>query len=253
MPKFQFLAAALCASVALPAVAAPAPTVPTTAAPDPQQLAFAARVASALWPDGTYGRMFQGMISGDNGLFETVLDLRPSDLLGAMAEGPPKAGKPGKKAAKPAKAKPAPTLREAMRAEDPNFEERMRITTKVVGEEMTRLAAPIEPKFRDGLTKSLARRFTAAQLGPIADFFATEPGKVYAAQSMSLFIDKDVMLALISSVPAMVKEVPGIMEKVKKATAHLPPPPKHDNPLDDENSDETKSGSPDQQGDVPST
>lgn len=225
MSKLQLFAAALAFCVATPAAAAaPAPASPAVTAPDPQKLALAARVAGALWPDGTYGRMFQGMMSGDNGLFETALDMRPSDFLGAMAEGPPKGGKANKKAAANAKAKPSPTLREMMRAQDPYFEERMRITAKVVGEEMTRLAAPLEPKLRVGLTKSIARRFTTGELGPIADFFATDPGKAYAGQSISLFVDKDVMLALMSSVPAMIKEVPGIMEKVKKATAHLPKP-----------------------------
>ena len=32
------------------------------------------------------------------------------------------------------------------------------------------------------------------------------------------------MLAMATSVPAVIKEFPGIMEKVKKATAHLPKP-----------------------------
>ncbi len=97
-----------------------------------------------------------------------------------------------------------------MVADDPFFEERMRITAKVVGDELTRLAGPIEPKLREGLTKSIARRFSREQLGPIATFFETDAGKAYAAQSMSLFIDKDVMLAMMSSVPSVIKEMPGI-------------------------------------------
>ena len=102
----------------------------------------------------------------------------------------------------------------------------MRISAKVAGEELTRVAAPIEPKLRDGLAKSIARRFTSEQLVPIATFFETDAGKAYAAQSLSLFFDKDVILSLISSVPTVVKEFPGIMEKVEKATAHLPKPKK---------------------------
>ena len=96
---------------------------------------------------------------------------------------------------------PSPTIREMLIAEDPHFEERMRITVKVVGDEVRRIAKPIEPKFREGLSKSIARRFTRAQLEPIAVFFETDPGRAYAAQSMTLFIDKDVMLAMIQSVP----------------------------------------------------
>lgn len=221
MLKRHLFAAALCAAFSAPAHSAPAPIAPVATAPDPERLALAARISAAIWPNGTYGRIFQGMMGGENGLLDMALDMRPSDFLGAMAEGADSNASKGKAA--PA-AKPSPTLRESMRAEDPYFEERMRITAKVAGEEMARLAAPIEPKLRDGLTKSIARRFTREQLGPIADFFATEPGKAFAAQSISLFIDKDVILAMISSVPAVIKEVPGIMEKVDKATAHLPKP-----------------------------
>lgn len=242
MPKLQLFAAALCAALPMAAHSAPAPapsSAPVATAPDPERLALAARVSAVLWPNGTYGRMFQSMISGDDGLLDMALDMRPADFLGAMAEGMgPLAEDPGtdekgkgaadsRSAAKPPatpQSKPSPTLREVLLAEDPNFEERMRITAKVAGEELTRLAAPIEPKLRDGLTKSIARRFTRAQLGPIADFFETAPGKAYAAQSMSLYMDKDVLLAMATSVPAVIKEFPGIMEKVKKATAHLPKP-----------------------------
>ena len=113
-----------------------------------------------------------------------------------------------------------------MIAEDPHFEERMRITMNVVGDEVRRIARPIEPRFRDGLARSIARRFTREQLEPIAVFFETDAGRAYAEQSMTLFIDKDVMLALIQSVPTMIKELPPAFEKVKKATAHLPKPPK---------------------------
>lgn len=260
MPKLHLIAAALGAAYAAPAIAAPAtaPPIASAQAPDPEQLALAARVSATLWPDGTYGRMFQSMMGGENGLFDMVLDLRPADLIGAMAEGMAKDAAPGSpnpeaKSVKPAASKPSPTLRETMRAEDPHFEERMRITATVVGEEMTRLAKPIEPKMRDGLTKSIARRFTREQLAPIAAFFDTAAGKAYAAQSLNLFIDKDVILALITSVPPLFKEVPGVMEKVKKATAHLPPPPKPESASDDGDTGGGDPGSADQPDELPST
>lgn len=238
MHKHHPFTAALCIALSGPALSAPAPATPVkvAAAPNPEQLGLAARVSAALWPNGTYGRIFQGMMGGENGLFDMVLDMRPADLLGAMAED---AGGKTAKGAPPAK--PSPTLRETMRAEDPHFEERMRITAKVAGEELTRIAAPIEPKLRDGLTKSIARRFTAAQLSPIADFFETEAGKAYAAQSMSLFIDKDVILALMSSVPAVIKEMPGAMKKVEKATAHLPKPKRKEPEVAEDSDHDTNS------------
>ena len=128
MQKLHLIAAALGAACAVPGIAAPATATPVASAPavDPEQLALAARVSATLWPDGTYGRMFQSMMGGGDGLFDMVLDLRPADLLGAMAEGMAKDGAPGSpssgdKSAKPASTKPSPTLRETMRSEDPHF------------------------------------------------------------------------------------------------------------------------------------
>ncbi len=236
--KFRtILVAALATGLAVPALAAPAPTPP---AADPAKQALAVRVAASLWPDGTYGRLVETMFVGKDGLTDMVFDMRPADLMVTMAQAFAEDGKPAAKPKGPAEP-PSPTIREMMIAKDPHFEERTRITMKVVGEEVRRIATPIEPKFREGLAKSIARRFTSEQLGPIATFLETEPGRAYAAQSMTLFIDKDVMLALVHSVPAMVKEMPAAMEKVEKATAHLPKPPK-DKPAepvpDDDKADE---------------
>ena len=223
MKTHRSFIALLAATIASPVVAAPAATPPV--AVDPAQQALAARVAASLWPDGTYGRMVDSMFGGKDGLTDMILDMRPADLMGTFAEAMGEEGKP----AADAKSEPAPptqTIREMLTAEDPHFEERMRITVKVVGDEVRRITRPIEPKFREGLSKSIARRFTRAQLEPIALFFETDAGRAYAAQSMTMFIDKDVMLAMIQSVPAMIKEMPAAFKKVEAATAHLPKPKK---------------------------
>ena len=216
------LIAALAAGAAAPAFCAP--SAPVVVA-DPAKDALAARVAASLWPDGTYGRLVDSMVGGPDGLDSLFLDMRPGDIMALMAETMAEGGpeRPGVKEGADPK---SPTLRQMLVAEDPHFEERMRITMKVVGEEVRRIARPIEPKFRAGLAKSIARRFTREQLEPIAAFFETDSGRAFAEQSMTLFIDKDVMLALIQSIPTMIKELPPAFEKVEKATAHLPKPPK---------------------------
>ena len=216
---------------ALLAAAAVGLSVPATGAQpaaiavaDPAKQALAARVANSLWPDGTYGRMIDSMFGGKDGLTDMFLDMRPADLMGALAETMVAEGKPrpdGKKGLEP-----SPTFRQMFTAEDPHFEERMRIMVRVVGDEVRRIARPVEPKFRAGLARSIERRFTRAQLEPIAVFLETEPGRAFAAQSMTMFIDKDVMLAMVQSLPAMIKEMPAALKKVEAATAHLPKPPK---------------------------
>ena len=233
------------AAVVLAAPASAAQPAPATVA-DPAKHALAERVAASLWPDGTYGRMIDSMVGGKDGLAGMFLDMRPADLMGALAESMAGEGKP-----KPDGAvgpEPSPTFRQMFTAEDPHFEERMRIMVRVMGEEVRRIAKPIEPKFRAGLAKSIGRRFTREQLEPIAVFFETDAGRAFAEQSMTLFIDKDVMLALIQSVPAMIKELPPALEKVKQATAHLPKPakPKAEEPkaddVDEPNEDSDESG-----------
>ena len=221
--------ALLAAAIASPVIAAPAANAP--AAVDPAQQALAARVAASLWPDGTYGRMIDSMFGGKDGLTDMFLDMRPAELMGTFAEAMAEEGKPP--ATKERKEMPSPTIREMLTAEDPHFDERMRIMVQVLGDEVRRIAKPIEPKFRAGLSKSIARRFTRAQLEPIAAFLETEPGRAYAAQSMTMFIDKDVMLAMIQSLPAMIKEMPAAFKKVEAATAHLPKPPKKAEPKED--------------------
>jgi hypothetical protein len=222
--KLHFALFAAAAALAPQAGAKPAATTVSS----PAKQALAERVAASLWPDGTYGRMIDSMFGGKDGLTDMFLDMRPADLMGALAETMAADAKP--KADETDGTQPTPTFREMFAAEDPHFEERMRITVQVLGEEVRRIARPIEPKFRAGLAKSIERRFTREQLEPIATFLETEPGRAFAAQSMTMFIDKDVMLAMIQSLPAMIKEMPAAFKKVEAATAHLPKPPKKAEP-----------------------
>ena len=247
--KLYFALFAAAAVLAPPALAAqPAPQ----SAVDPAKQVLAARVAASVWPDGTYGRMIDSMFGGKDGLTDMFLDMRPADLMGALADTMVGDGKP--KPDVKEGAEPSPTLRQMFTAEDPHFEERLRIMTRVVGEEVRRIARPIEPKFRAGLAKSIERRFTREQLVPIAAFLETEPGRAFAAQSMTMFIDKDVMLAMVHSFPALVKELPATFKKVEAATAHLPKPPKKsfvgteevpdEEPAEDADSDEPEDEQP---------
>ena len=57
---------------------------------------------------------------------------------------------------------------------------------RVVGEELAKFAAIIEPKIRDGLARSMARRFDEKQLADINAFLATDTGREFGRQSMNL-------------------------------------------------------------------
>lgn len=205
--------------VALTLVAAPqlavaqAPAAPPTAAPapfDPARLALARTTVDGLFPPGSYGRMMRELMGGGiDAMMGSVLDMSAADL-----------GMPGKDGNKP----DAATMRAEIRQSDPHFEERMRIMTRVMGEEMGRIGGAIEPAMRDGLARAVARRFTAAQLADINRFFATDSGRAFGRDMLLLWVDPETIKAMMSSIPAMIKEMPAAMKRIEAATAHLPKP-----------------------------
>lgn len=234
----RLLAFAACLAVATPAIAAPAEKPPAAEPkqvepkkkasdfdmarmmamfdnifpagpePAPARLALAKTTAAGMVPDGTYAAMFDDAMLG---IVERVLSLKPSDF-----------------GAKDAKAKdgPATSLRDELAKGDPYFDERMKITRKIIGEELIKISAVVEPKLREGLARSIARRFDEKQLGEINAFLATDSGRAFAGQTMRMWIDPDVMRSMMQSVPHMISAMPGAMMRLEAATAHLPKPKK---------------------------
>jgi hypothetical protein len=181
---------------------------PAQADPAPARLALSRVTVQGLFPDGSYGQLMDGML-GD--ISERVLDLSEADF-GAKG----KDGKPASKA----------TLREAAIKEDPHFEERMKIIERVIGEEMAKIAKIVEPKLREGLARSMARRFDEQQLGDINAFLATDSGRAFGKQSMAMWVDSDVMRAMVASFPEIITAMPDAMKRLEAETAHLPKPRK---------------------------
>ena len=234
----KLLALAACLVVATPAIAAPAGKPPATAPkkvkpkksgndidlaqmmamfdnmfpagpePAPARLALAKTTAAGMFPNGTYAAMFDDAMSG---VVERVLSLKPSDF--------------GVKDAK-SKDSPATSLRDELAKDDPYFDERMKITRKIIGEELVKISAVMEPKLREGLARSVARRFDEKQLREINAFLATDSGKAFGAQTMRMWIDPDVMRSMMQSVPHIISAMPVAMMRLEAATAHLPKPKK---------------------------
>ena len=173
--------------------------------PDPARLALAKTTAAGMLPNGTYAALFDEAMSG---IVERVLSIKPTEL--------------GVKAT----AGSATSLREQLVKEDPHFEERMKITRKVIGEELIKISAVMEPKLRDGLARSIARRFDEKQLGDINAFLATDSGSAFAGQAMRMWVDPDVMRSMIQAMPHMISAMPGAMMRLEAETKHLPKPKK---------------------------
>ena len=175
--------------------------------PDPARLALAQTTALALLPPNSVGKGMGDMMGG---MFERVLGMRASDFPGA----------------KPKPTAQDETFHQSLVAKDPHFDERMRLTRAAVAAEFMRVSAVLEPRLRDGISRAVARRFDQRQLAEINAFFATESGKALGSQFLGLWFDPDLMRSMMAAMPEMMTAMPGAMERITAATAHLPKPPK---------------------------
>jgi hypothetical protein len=202
---------------------------------DPARLALARKTIEYVWPLGTYQRM---MSASANQIMDSMMRSMFDMKVGDMVPSGQKMSEEDKKIAQT-------TMREAILKKDPHFEERMRITNKVMMGEMGTVLGKMEPAIREGLAKAYAKKFDTRQLDDLNGFFQTPTGRVYAAESILLFTDPEMTTAMTGSMPELIKSMPAIMEKVKKATAHLPEPPKPRKEEDaDEDEDEGAADSP---------
>lgn len=188
---------------------------PAQPEPAPGRLALAQVTASGVLPSGTYAAIFDEFMGG---MVDRILALNPAEFA--------KGGKD--------KQANGSTLRQTLAKKDPHFEERMRIMQRVIGEELVKLSTVIEPGLRDGLARSIARRFDEPQLKDINAFLTTASGKAFAGQTMRMWIDPDVMRGMIQTVPHMITAMPGAMARLEAATAHLPKPKKKAEPEPEE-------------------
>ena len=182
--------------------------------PDPVLLALARTSVGAMWPDGAYGKMMTGLMGG---IFDRVMQLKKSDL--AAVDGK------AQKVSASVDGKDL-SLHEQAAAKDPYFDQRMAAMRDVVGEEVGKLSAIIDPRMREGLSRSMARRFDAQQLVDINSFFATPSGRALANQYMQLWVDPDTIRSLIGTMPEMMKLMPEMMQKFTAANDKFPKPPK---------------------------
>lgn len=221
------------AALLLSATPAFAQTAQTKTAPaaaqsvDPARLTLARKTIEYVWPLGTYERLMSASLDQMmDSMLKGMFDVKLGDMVSSDKE----MTEEDKKIAQT-------TMREAILKKDPHFEERMRITNKVMMGEMGAVLVKMEPSIREGLAKAYAKKFDAGQLADLNTFFQTPTGRVYAAESLLLYTDPEMMTAMTGSMPEIMKAMPAIMDKVKKATAHLPEPPKAEQ-ADDADEDE---------------
>ncbi|MCX8476773.1 MAG: hypothetical protein MT490_13325 [Sphingomonas sp.] len=198
------VALALAAPGAAMAQAAPQ-VVPAN--PDPARLEVAGKIVARLVPQGVYLRMMRDS-------FPQMMEAMIGQMSGLTAADLGEKDKSGK------------TLEQIAAERDPAFRERMRIMTRVMGEELGTVMDKLEPRVRTALGKSFARRFTLQQLADMDAFFATPSGAAFANAYLLTFMDPEMMQEMSAATPEIMRAMPAIMARVEKETAHLPPAPK---------------------------
>lgn len=184
--------------------------------PDPVRLEAAQVTVAHIFPSGTYARIMKRTMDGVMGtMMDSFGDLLLRDLAAVGGKSPDELEKMGEG-----------TLKEMMEILDPAYDQRMRLTMQVMSQEMTTLMTQFEPSFQDGLARAYAKRFTVAQLNELNSFFSTPTGQAYAAESMVIMTDPEVMKKMTEIMPAMMKQMPAITQKLKDAMAGLPEPRK---------------------------
>lgn len=202
------------AFVAAPAVAADSqPSIPAPqAASDPTQSGAARAVVDRIFPAGTYARMMDKSMDAVMGSVLVSLDqmsLRDLSRIGGTSEAELRRLGDG-------------SLKQMMEIADPAYHQRIERATRVMVEQMSAAMTRFEPGIRDGLAQVYARRFSAAQLGDLDTFFNTPTGRIYAAESMMLLLDPEVMDRMQAMMPELLKEMPAMIVAMEQATADLP-------------------------------
>lgn len=191
--------------------------IATGSTADPARLKAAEATVDYLFPLGTYERMMKGTMDQ---IMDSVLAGMSGMTVGQVAGA---SGLPSQDMADEQKNQ---SIGDATRQADPHFDERMKISTKVMMDEMIDLMSAMEPQIRDALAKIYARKFTVPQLAEMNRFFATETGSIFARDYMMVFVDPEMMDTMMGFIPEMMQVMPAIVGKVEEATKHLPPPPK---------------------------
>jgi hypothetical protein len=196
--------------------AAPQLATPFAAPMEPARLAAAERVVAVLVPEGVYQRMlgqnFSQMMSAMTDSIGSMPAQRLVQLTGLPEEDVAKLGEA--------------TVDEVLAIFDPHWHERMTGATDAVGGVMSRMMTKVEPAIRAALARAYAREFNAAELAEMQRFFASPAGAHYAAKSIEIMWDPEMIKAMADMAPQMMEQMPELTAELAAAQKTLPEPRK---------------------------
>lgn len=172
----------------------------------------AERVVGQIFPAGTYARMMNDTMKPMmDGIMGSMMDAPLAEiakLSGLPQEDLPPLGEG--------------SVGEVMAILDPAFEDRTKLMTDVTFKMVAEVMTEIEPAYRSGLSRAYAVRFSEAELTDLNTYFATPVGAKYAAESMLIYSDPQVMSAMNEMMPAMLRMMPDMMAQISEASAQFP-------------------------------
>ena len=178
--------------------------------PDPARLALAREATMTMFPKGAYA---EAMNTFMDRTVDHALNMSEADFA-SMAP-------PGKdKKAKPPSTEP---LRLMLSKKDPTFDAKLAGIRAFAGTMIAKLGDVAEPKFREGMARSLARKFDARQLSEIRGFLATPTGAAYGRQMTGLWFEPDVIRGTFEMFPEMIKLMPAMTKDAAALSAQLKP------------------------------
>ena len=170
--------------------------------PEPARLAAARTATAAMLPKGAYAEAMNGFMDRT---VTQVLSMSEADFLAMM---PPPKPKKGEKPKVPS----TEPLRVSLTRKDPTFDAKLEGGKAFAKVMFTKFADVAEPRMREGMARSLARKFDAKQLGEIQAFLATPTGAAYGRQMVGLWFEPDVMRESFKAFPDMMKLMPDAMK-----------------------------------------
>ena len=187
--------------------------------PEPARLAAARQATMMMFPKGTYGQAMSGFL---NKTADRVLDMSEADFVEMFPETEDK-GKKSKTAKAKAKKGPPSTepLRLMLAKKEPNFDAKLAAARAFAGTMIVKFGDAVEPKFREGMSRALARKFDARQLAEIQSFLATPTGAAYGREMVGLWFEPDVMRSSFELFPDMIKLMPDMASDGKAFEAQM--------------------------------
>lgn len=174
--------------------------------PEPVRLAAARQMTMTMLPTGAYAEAMNGFVDRTA---ERMLDMSEADFAEMM---PPSRPKKGEKAKLPSRV----PLRTMLAEKEPNFDAKLAAGKAFARTMFGKVGGVMEPRFRDGLARAMARKFDAAQMAEINAFLATPTGAAYGRQMLGLWFEPEIMRGSFEAFPEMMKLFP---ELAKDAAA----------------------------------